>query len=351
MELEQHQRNADEGHDSYSSEQKDLIDKQSKALPNRVHTFYFIKYQQHEEPKIMQNLAHANFEIQRQREEINRLKGKLETIEVKHKSMRNIEHINRFWENYYGMVANRKSQELTRIKGFLKKDANTKGMRLRLPEEEELLNLIKALNHRMKNKTLSAYEEKKLMKQLKEMETTRERIMMNASEEVKQNQEREEKENQRLFNKIVDPPAREWLKSQVKVIERMKEMQQERMEKGQHFRKDLKALETEIRLVKERINTANSKMEKAHEAILKSEKCRLEALVTLNDAMALAEEKDIDALAELSNNEIERFFSQWSNNKLFKTDYERRVLQSLETRGLGRDGRARNSDETGLTNQ
>lgn len=37
--------------------------------------------------------------------------------------------------------------------------------------------------------------------------------------------------------------------------------------------------------------------------------------------------------------------SQWSSNKSFREDYERRILPSLDTRQLSRDGRMRNPDE------
>ncbi|KAF3333358.1 Proton pump-interactor 1 [Carex littledalei] len=276
MDLEQHKMN---GEDNYYSNEMDFVheaDQWTEALPNQVDTFYFIKYRSHKDPKIMRNVAHFNFEIQRKGEEIDRLNEALKTIEVKHNSIRNILHVNSFWENYYGMVADSKSKELARIQDFLRKDAKNNRMKLHLSEEEELLKSIKTLNHHVQYKMMSAYEEKKLLKKIKEIEATRETIMANVYLEAKQNQEKEEKENQRLFNKIVDAPVKVWVKSQVKSIKIMKEMQLERMEKVKHFRKDLNALGTEIRLLKERINTANSKMEKAREVLLKTEKFRLE---------------------------------------------------------------------------
>ena len=52
------------------------------------------------------------------------------------------------------------------------------------------------------------------------------------------------------------------------------------MEKCKRFRKDLNALDTQIRLLKEQISTANSKMEKAREILLKSD--RYEAVCFLS---------------------------------------------------------------------
>ena len=88
-----------------------------------------------------------------------------------------------------------------------------------------------------------------------------------------------------LINKLFLPSGLiccSFFQSQVKSIKIMKEMQLERMEKVKHFRKDLNALGTEIRLLKERINTANSKMEKAREVLLKTEKFRLKVVCFLS---------------------------------------------------------------------
>lgn len=82
MDLEQHKMN---GEDNYDSNEIDFVheaDQWTEALPNQVNAFYFIKYRPHKDPKIMRNVAHANFEIQRKGEEIDHLNEALKTIEV-----------------------------------------------------------------------------------------------------------------------------------------------------------------------------------------------------------------------------------------------------------------------------
>lgn len=45
---------------------------------------------------------------------------------------------------------------------------------------------------------------------------------------------------------------------------------------------------------------------------------------------------------------MEKFMSLWSSNKAFRDDYEKRILPSLDSRQLSRDGRIRNPDEKPL---
>ena len=43
--------------------------------------------------------------------------------------------------------------------------------------------------------------------------------------------------------------------------------------------------------------------------------------------------------------QVTKFISQWSTDKAFRDDYEKRILPSLDRRLLSRDGRMRNPDE------
>lgn len=65
-------------------------------------------------------------------------------------------------------------------------------------------------------------------------------------------------------------------------------------------------------------------------------------------AKELAAKKDVEALRDLSDTEVSKFISFWSNSKAFREDYERRILPSLDMRQLSRDGRMRNPDEKPL---
>lgn len=70
--------------------------------------------------------------------------------------------------------------------------------------------------------------------------------------------------------------------------------------------------------------------------------------MVLNKARELAAIKDITALGELSHSEVENFMALWSSDKALRDDYEKRILPSLDSRQLSRDGRMRNPDEKPL---
>ncbi|KAL0362682.1 UNVERIFIED_CONTAM: Proton pump-interactor 1 [Sesamum calycinum] len=68
----------------------------------------------------------------------------------------------------------------------------------------------------------------------------------------------------------------------------------------------------------------------------------------LTKAKAIAANKDVDALKELSDTEVEKFMSLWNSDKAFRGDYEKRILSSLDMRQLSKDGRLRNPGEKPL---
>ncbi|KAL5793763.1 hypothetical protein ACOSP7_002357 [Xanthoceras sorbifolium] len=68
----------------------------------------------------------------------------------------------------------------------------------------------------------------------------------------------------------------------------------------------------------------------------------------LSTARELATEKQVKALKELSNGEIDIFMSHWNKNKVFRRDYKKRILTSLDHRQLSSDGRIKNLDEESL---
>ncbi|KAL3739341.1 hypothetical protein ACJRO7_020713 [Eucalyptus globulus] len=67
-------------------------------------------------------------------------------------------------------------------------------------------------------------------------------------------------------------------------------------------------------------------------------------------ARELAEKKDIEALHVLSAQEVEKFMLRWNGDGHLRRDYERRILASLNQRGLRRDGR-RNRNESPIDTQ
>ncbi|XP_020265331.1 proton pump-interactor 1-like [Asparagus officinalis] len=114
----------------------------------------------------------------------------------------------------------------------------------------------------------------------------------------------------------------------------------------------LKVIDDDIALLEEQLRSVTEKRDKAYETLNKLRKARDEVNACfyqnrslLNSARELAVKKDIEGLEALYNSEVEKFMLQWSSNKAFRDDYERRILTSLDNRQLSRDGRLRNPDE------
>ncbi|RWW41190.1 hypothetical protein BHE74_00053336 [Ensete ventricosum] len=97
-----------------------------------------------------------------------------------------------------------------------------------------------------------------------------------------------------------------------------KEKQAVRM-KIKDLEEELKAIDDEISSLQEELDVINKKRNKAYETLIELRKSRDEV--------------------------VEQFMSEWSSNKAFREDYEKRILSSLDSRQLSRDGRMRNPEE------
>eukprot|EP00268_Persea_americana_P026465 TRINITY_DN258_c1_g1_i2.p1 TRINITY_DN258_c1_g1~~TRINITY_DN258_c1_g1_i2.p1 ORF type:complete len:479 (-),score=166.55 TRINITY_DN258_c1_g1_i2:314-1750(-) len=210
--------------------------------------------------------------------------------------------------------------------------------------EEELNDHIASLHYRMQHESIPLVEEKQLLREIKQLEGTREKVIANAA----------------MKAKIQDSLGqKEAIQDQVKLIggdlDGVRREQQEVRKKIKHLEEELKAIDTEISSLREELEALNQKKDKAYDIKNELRKAREERnshfyqnRSILNHAKDLAAKKDIAALEELSHAEMEKFMSLWSSDKAFRDDYEKRILPSLDSRQLSRDGRIRNPDEKPL---
>ncbi|XWS10005.1 hypothetical protein CRYUN_Cryun39dG0038300 [Craigia yunnanensis] len=112
---------------------------------------------------------------------------------------------------------------------------------------------------------------------------------------------------------------------------------------------------SKIDSLREELTAVTQKRDKAYETIKELRKQRDEGNAhfyqsrsLLNKAKELAAKKDVKAIEELSTAEVEKFMALWSGKKTFRYDYKKRILPSLDSRQLSRDGRIRNPDEKPL---
>ncbi|KAK1284881.1 Proton pump-interactor 1 [Acorus calamus] len=114
----------------------------------------------------------------------------------------------------------------------------------------------------------------------------------------------------------------------------------------------LKVIDSELEALEVELEDATLKKDKAYETLHSLRKARDEGnacfyqnRTLLNNAKVLAAKKDVAAVEELCTIEVDKFISEFSSNKAFREDYEKRILSSLDSRLLSRDGRMRNPDE------
>ncbi|XP_044501041.1 proton pump-interactor 4-like [Mangifera indica] len=65
----------------------------------------------------------------------------------------------------------------------------------------------------------------------------------------------------------------------------------------------------------------------------------------MNNARKLSQKKDVKALEELSLRQVGIFMSKWNKSEVFRCNYEKSMVQSLQIRQLYWDGRIRNLDK------
>ncbi|KAG1346578.1 Proton pump-interactor BIP131 [Cocos nucifera] len=323
---------------------KDAVDEW--PAPKKIHTFYFVKFRSYEDPKLKTKIEQTDKDIQKK----NQARFQItEALKAKRSERANV--ISQLKpltaeDKQYRAVMDEKRKEIKPLQTALGRlnSANNvvreKGMGL-CSSEEELNDLIKSLQYHISHESISLDEEKQLMREIKQLEGTRGKVIANAA----------------MRAKIQDTIGqKEAIQDQVKLIggdiDGVRKEQQSVRAKIKQLEEELKAIDEEISSLQEELTSVTEKRNKTFETLTELRKARDEVNACyyqnrslLNNAKELAAKKDVAELEGLSHSEVEKFMSQWSSNKSFREDYERRILPSLDTRQLSRDGRMRNPDE------
>ncbi|KAG6512668.1 hypothetical protein ZIOFF_030797 [Zingiber officinale] len=312
----------------------------------KVYNFYVARYRTFEDPKLKARIDHADKEVTKCTQTRVQI---IEALKAKRSERSNlIVQLKPLTaeDKQYRMTMDEKRKSMEPLQDALGKlrSANIavkeKGMGL-CSSEEELNNLIYGLNYQMQHESLTLVEEKQMIKEIKMLEATRDKVIANASEKAK----------------IQDSFGhKEAIQDQVKLIIDdiggiKKEKQPIRM-KIKGLKDELKVLDDDISSLQEELENINNKRNKAFETLVELRKsrddvnaCFFQNRAMLNRAKDLAAKKDIASLQDFVFNEVEKFMSEWSNEKALREDYEKRILSSLDIRQLSRDGRMRNPDE------
>ncbi|XP_062194346.1 proton pump-interactor BIP103-like [Phragmites australis] len=314
--------------------------------PKQTHAFYFVKIRSFEDPKLRAKLEQADKEFQKKIQVRSKI---IEAVRAKKAERSSIilELKPLTAENkQYNGVFNEKLKEMEPLRSSLGKfrDENN-AMRAQsaglCSSIEELEETIKMLNNRIVHESISLAEEKRLVKEIKDLEKTRSKVVSNAANRAK------------LQDTVIEKEA---IQDQVKIIgegiEGIKKERQTVRSKIKVLEDELKAVDAEIASLQEDLDAATARKDKTYESLveLRQERDVKNASFHQN-RMALNKARDyslrnmLAELQELHKTEVGKFMTQWCENKVFREDYEKRVLSSLNSRLLSRDGRMRNPDE------
>ncbi|KAL0835251.1 hypothetical protein Bca101_087140 [Brassica carinata] len=210
--------------------------------------------------------------------------------------------------------------------------------------EEELNNMIYSYQYRIQHESIPLTEEKQLLKEIRLLEGTRDKVIANEAVRAKIKESMGQKDD---------------IQGQVKLmgagLDGVKKERQAVSARINQLSEKVKATKDEIQVLENELKTASEKRDKVYSNIREIRKQRDEmnsgfyqGRNVLNKARDLAAQKNIDELEALAYAEVERFVSLWCSKKKFREDYEKRILASLDARQLSRDGRMRNPEEKAL---
>lgn len=317
---------------------KDAVDEW--PAPKQIHSFYFVKFRPYDDPKLKVKIDQADKELQRKSQARFQI---IEAIKAKKAELANVisqlKPLNDD-DKRYRTIRNEKWEEMKPLKDALN------GLRESsvgiCSSVEELDDLIHSLNYRIQHESNTLAEEKQLLREIKQLEGSRDRVVANAAKKAK----------------IQDENIQDQVKITRDDYEGVKKEQQAIKAKKSRLQDELDAIKNELNTLQVDLDALTQSKDNALKNLAELRKLReggnayfYQNRTVLNNAREHAAKKNIKALGELSDTEVEKFMSQWSSSKAFRDDYEKRILTSLDQRQLSRDGRMRNPDEKPLVTE
>uniref|UniRef100_A0A0D9X7J3 Proton pump-interactor 1 n=1 Tax=Leersia perrieri TaxID=77586 RepID=A0A0D9X7J3_9ORYZ len=323
---------------------KDVVDEWPE--PKQTHMFFFVRVRSYEDPNLKAKLDQADKECQKKIQARSHI---VEALRTKRNERSNIisELKPLTAENkQYNEVVSGKLKEIEPLQKSLGKFRNeNNAMRAQgaglCSSIEELDQLIKSLSDRISHESISLDEEKKLVKEIKQLNGTRSRVIENAAKRAK------------MQGTVGE---RDTIQDQVKQIgvgiDEVKKERQAVRDKIKVLEDQLHAVDDEIAALQDDLTAATARKDKAFDALNEFRKSRdlnntsfHQYRTISNSVRDLSARGEVQTVQQLCQNEVEKFMAQWCSSKSFREDYEKRILVSLNSRQLSRDGRMRNPDE------
>ncbi|XP_020108858.1 proton pump-interactor 1-like [Ananas comosus] len=316
-------------------------------VAKQIRSFYFVKLRLYEDPKLKAKIEQAEKEIQKKNQARYQITEALKAKRSERAGIISLLKPLTAEKRQYSEAMNEKMKEMEPLQNALGKLRNEnnavreKGMGL-CSSEEELNNRIKSIHYHISHESISLDEEKRLLKEIKQLEGTRAKVIANAAMRTRIQDSIGQKEAIQDQVKLIGADINEVKKEREAIRAQIKELEEQ-----------LKAIDGEISSLREQLASMNDKKDKAFGTINELKRAREDANACyyqnrslLNNAKVLAARKDVATLKDSPTVRcVEKFMCQWSNSKAFREDYEKRILPSLDSRQLCRDGRMRNPNE------
>ncbi|KAK4387080.1 Proton pump-interactor 1 [Sesamum angolense] len=210
--------------------------------------------------------------------------------------------------------------------------------------EEELNDIIKSLHYRIQHESIPLSEEKQILREIKQLEGTREKVIAIAAERARIQDSLGEKQAIQDQVKLMGVDLDGVRKEKQVVSSKIKQLDEGKVA----AEKDIKVLEKELEAVTQKRDQILASVVEMRKQRDESNSPFYQNRTVLSKAKVVAAQKDAEAVKELTRSEVEKFMSVWNSNKAFRDDYESRILQSLDMRLLSKDGRIRNPGEKPL---
>ncbi|KAG9150334.1 hypothetical protein Leryth_026656 [Lithospermum erythrorhizon] len=318
--------------------------------PTEIHSFYVVKYRSYDDDKLKALVEQADKELQKIYRARSAVVEKLKPLRAdRQQLMSQIIPLNTERKQFRAVI-DEKRKEMEPLQKNLGQLRSTMGGGGRergsgvCSSEQELDAYLKGLQYRIQHESITLNEEKQILREIKQLESTREKVIANSAARAK------------IVESVGD---KETLQEQVKLIgvdlDGVRKEQDAVMAKLKKLEVEKDAIDDKIKFLEEELKDLDKKKENANKGMtdLRNKLREVNAPFYQNADLlkifrARAAQKDIESLKQQTEAEVDKFVSQWTSKRDFREDYEKRILLSLDMRQLSRDGRMRNPDEKPL---
>lgn len=314
--------------------------------PAKVHQYYLVKFRSYDDPQLKSKLDQAEKDLQKKTQARNQI-----TEALRAKRLERAELIEKLkplttTEKVYRKSLEEKKRELEPLQTALGKFRNAnvasreRGQGL-CSSEEELNRRIQNLQFRIEHDNNTLPEEKQMIREIKQLENTREKVIAHEAMQAKLQDSMGEKEVIQDRFKVLGEDLDALRKEQQGAWNRIKPLEEE-----------LRVIDEKLNSLQEEFTVVNVKKMKAGDTVFQLRReCDaanapfFQYRSLLNTAKGLASTKDTAVLEELSQSEVEKFMSLWKSSSTYREDYIKKTSPFLYNRQLSKDGRTPNPDE------